>query len=63
VRVARALAARYPEAAGRDIWALHDAQAGWYAAWAEDFAGWLRRKGSADAVVDPHWPLRAAADG
>lgn len=60
VRVARALAARYPEAADSDIWDLHQAQSGWYAAWAEDFADWLRRKGSADPEVDPHWPLRTA---
>jgi DNA polymerase-3 subunit epsilon len=60
VRVARALAARYPEAGDRDVWALHDAQRGWYTAWAEDFASWLRKKGSSDADVDTHWPLRAA---
>lgn len=60
VRVARALAVRYPEAGGSDVWDLHRAQAGWYAAWAEDFEAWLRTKGSPDAAVDIHWPLRAA---
>jgi DNA polymerase-3 subunit epsilon len=61
VRVARALAVRYPEAAEADLWDLHSSQTGWYAAWAADFADWLRRKGSADAAaVDRDWPLRAA---
>lgn len=61
VRVARALAARYPEVGEADLWDLYDEQRGWYAAWAEDFADWLRRKGSADAAsVDQAWPLRIA---
>lgn len=61
VRVARAIAVRYPEVGGRQLRELYDAQCGWHAAWAEDFAAWLRRKGSADAEVDVNWPLRAAA--
>jgi DNA polymerase-3 subunit epsilon len=63
VRVARALAFRFPEAAEADVWDLQERQAVWYAAWAEDFAAWLRRKGSSDAEVDPHWPLRGAVPG
>ncbi|WP_329137586.1 3'-5' exonuclease [Streptomyces sp. NBC_01476] len=58
VRVARAVAARYPQAAEAEIWDLHASQRGWYLAWAEDFADWLRKKGSADAEVDTGWPLR-----
>lgn len=62
VRVARALAARYPEVGDADLWDLYDDQRGWYADWAEDFASWLRRKGSADAsAIDRAWPLRIAA--
>jgi DNA polymerase-3 subunit epsilon len=60
VRVARALALRYPEVGQEDPAALQDRQALWYAAWAEDFASWLRRKGNADAEVDRDWPLRGA---
>lgn len=62
VRVARALALRFPEVGEAALSELHKVQAGWYAAWAEDFGAWLRRKGSPDAAaaVDPHWPLRAA---
>ncbi|MEC3997718.1 3'-5' exonuclease [Actinacidiphila sp. DG2A-62] len=61
VRVARALALRFPEVGGADLVELQALQTGWYAAWAEDFAAWLRRKGSADPDVDPSWPLRSAA--
>jgi DNA polymerase-3 subunit epsilon len=57
VRVARAVALRYAEAGEADLWELQDKQRAWYAAWAEDFQGWLRRKDAA-AVVDPDWPLR-----
>lgn len=61
VRVARALAAKYPEVGSADLAALHESQRGWYAAWADDFTSWLRRKGSAEPAVDPNWPLRGAA--
>jgi DNA polymerase-3 subunit epsilon len=57
VRVARALALRFPEAGDADLWDLQERQRVWYAAWAEDFQGWLRRKGNAAAVVEPHWPM------
>ncbi|RLV09934.1 DNA polymerase III subunit epsilon [Streptomyces griseocarneus] len=58
VRVARALAERHPRIAEASLWSLHDDQVRWYADWATDFEQWLRRKGDADAAVDPHWPLR-----
>ncbi|SEG09578.1 DNA polymerase-3 subunit epsilon [Actinacidiphila yanglinensis] len=58
VRVARALALRFPEAGEADLWELQIRQRDWYAAWAEDFQSWLRRK-DADAVVDPSWPMGA----
>jgi DNA polymerase-3 subunit epsilon len=60
VRVARALALRFPEAGQADLVELQALQAGWHAAWAEDFSAWLRRKGAADPDVDPGWPLRGA---
>ncbi len=63
VRVARALAVRYPEAGDADLWDLQERQRGWYADWAEDFSGWLRRKGSPDAAVDPGWPLQGSHPG
>jgi DNA polymerase-3 subunit epsilon len=61
VRVARAIAVRFPQVGAAALPELHESQSGWYAAWAEDFGAWLRRKGTPDAAVDPHWPLRVAA--
>ncbi|WP_329173743.1 MULTISPECIES: exonuclease domain-containing protein [unclassified Streptomyces] len=61
VRVARALAARFPEAGDADLWDLHTAQGGWFAAWAEDFTAWLRRQDAAAAPIRPDWPLQRAA--
>ncbi|MCL2554746.1 MAG: 3'-5' exonuclease [Actinomycetia bacterium] len=61
VRVARALALRFPELAEADLADLQSRQATWYATWAEDFSAWLTRKGSPDPSVDPSWPLRGAA--
>ncbi|MFE0047207.1 3'-5' exonuclease [Streptomyces albireticuli] len=58
VRVARAVAERYPDIARRDLWELHRDQERWYGEWAESFQGWLRRKGDVGAVIDPRWPLR-----
>lgn len=58
VRVARAIAARYPEIARRELGELHRDQERWYGEWASSFQGWLRRKGDAGAVIDPRWPLR-----
>lgn len=61
VRVARALARRFPEAADADLWELHRAQSGWYAAWAEDFTAWLRRSDGSAKPIPRDWPLHQAA--
>ncbi|MFI8966808.1 3'-5' exonuclease [Streptomyces sp. NPDC053493] len=61
VRVAVAIAERHPSVAALAPAELHERQIGWYREWAEDFQSFLRRKGDADAVVDPLWPLRAPA--
>lgn len=58
VRVAYAIAGRHGSVAGLTAAELHERQVVWYAEWAADFQGFLRRKGTADAVVDGHWPLR-----
>ncbi|WKK25252.1 3'-5' exonuclease [Streptomyces olivoreticuli] len=58
VRVARAVAERYPHIAEASPWSLHADQVRWYAEWATNFEKWLRRQGNPEAVVDPHWPLR-----
>lgn len=59
VRVAVALAERYPAQVG-DLTPgeLHERQAGWYGDWAEGLQAWLRKGKDAEAVVDPRWPLR-----
>ncbi|MFI8828566.1 3'-5' exonuclease [Streptomyces sp. NPDC053431] len=61
VRVAIAIAERHASVAALDPAALHERQIGWYREWAEDFQSFLRRKGDADAVVDPTWPVREPA--
>lgn len=60
VRVACALAERYPRECAGELRELHRSQAAWYAAWAADYGNWLRRRGraSAEAEVDGTWPLR-----
>lgn len=60
-RVACALAERFPRECGGELWELHRAQTGWYAAWAADYAAWLRRRGrdENDFDLDGAWPLRA----
>ncbi|WP_299540103.1 3'-5' exonuclease [uncultured Streptomyces sp.] len=58
VRVAYAIAGRHPAVAALTAAELHERQITWYAEWAADFQAFLRRKGSADAVVDGDWPLR-----
>ncbi|MCS0635471.1 3'-5' exonuclease [Streptomyces sp. LP05-1] len=63
VLVARAIAGRHPSVAALTPAELHDRQIGWYAEWAADFQGFLRRKGSPDAVIDPVWPLREPVPG
>ncbi|SFX97003.1 3'-5' exonuclease [Streptomyces atratus] len=61
VRVAYAIAERHGSVAGLTAAELHERQVEWYAQWAADFQQFLRRKGTADAVVDGHWPLREPA--
>ena len=55
IRLAQALALKFPELQGDAHW-LHEAQVGWAAAQAADFQLYLRRKNPA-AVVEGHWPL------
>ncbi|MFK8907444.1 3'-5' exonuclease [Streptomyces sp. YS-3] len=61
VRVAVAIADRHPQVARLLPAELHAQQIEWYAAWAADFQQFLRRKGTADATVDPAWPIREPA--
>ncbi|MEV6145927.1 MULTISPECIES: 3'-5' exonuclease [unclassified Streptomyces] len=61
VRVAYAIAERHGSVAGLTAAELHERQVEWYAQWAADFQQFLRRKGTADAVIDGHWPLREPA--
>ncbi|KAF0650341.1 MULTISPECIES: 3'-5' exonuclease [Streptomyces] len=61
VLVACAIAERHALVARLTPRELHARQVEWYAQWAADFQGFLRRKGSPDAVVDPRWPLREPA--
>ncbi|MGW2963092.1 exonuclease domain-containing protein [Streptomyces sp. NPDC001220] len=61
-RLAGAIAERHPKIAALGPAELHRRQVEWYAEWAADFQGFLRRKGEADAVVDGAWPLRELAD-
>ncbi|CAL9311401.1 3'-5' exonuclease DinG [Streptomyces sp. SudanB25_2051] len=58
VLVACAIAERHALVARLTPRELHARQVEWYAEWAADFQGFLRRKGTPDAVVDPRWPLR-----
>ncbi|MFJ2228907.1 MULTISPECIES: 3'-5' exonuclease [Streptomyces] len=60
-RVAYAIAGRHASVAALTAAELHGRQIGWYADWAADFQEFLRRKGSADAVIDGRWPLRELA--
>ncbi|MGW7263826.1 exonuclease domain-containing protein [Streptomyces sp. NPDC054842] len=61
-RLASAIAVRHPKVASLGPAELHRRQVEWYAEWAADFQGFLRRKGDAAAVVDGMWPLRDLAD-
>ncbi|MET9429537.1 3'-5' exonuclease [Streptomyces sp. NPDC003036] len=67
VLVACAIAERHASVGSLTAAELHERQIRWYAEWAADFQSFLRRKGTADAVIDPAWPLRdlapAAAPG
>ncbi|WP_030242361.1 exonuclease domain-containing protein [Streptomyces sp. NRRL S-350] len=59
VRVAVALADRYPAEVGSVAPAeLHRRQVDWYRDWAEGLQDWLRRGKDPQAVVDPRWPAR-----
>ena len=60
-RVAVAIAERHPQVARLEPAELHDRQIRWYAEWAADFQQFLRKKGTADAVIDGSWPLRELA--
>ncbi|GAA2926654.1 MULTISPECIES: 3'-5' exonuclease [Streptomycetaceae] len=61
VRVAYAIAERHGSVAGLTTAELHQRQIAWYADWAAGFQAFLRRKGTADAVIDGRWPLREPA--
>lgn len=58
MRVAYAIAARHGSVAALSAAELHERQIAWYAEWAADFQQFLRRKGTADAVIDGRWPVR-----
>ncbi|MFD0278770.1 exonuclease domain-containing protein [Kitasatospora sp. NPDC127111] len=59
VRVAVALAERYPAEVGTvPLAGLHARQVDWYRDWAEGLQAWLRRGKDPQAVIDPRWPLR-----
>ncbi|MER6458726.1 3'-5' exonuclease [Streptomyces sp900105245] len=60
--LASAIADRHPKIAALGAAELHQQQIRWYAEWAADFQGFLRRKGDAAAVVDGTWPLRELVD-
>lgn len=56
--LARAIADRHPKIAALGPAELHRRQIEWYADWAADFQGFLRRKGDKTAVVDGSWPVK-----
>ncbi|MGW4891743.1 exonuclease domain-containing protein [Kitasatospora sp. NPDC004240] len=59
VRVAVALAERYPGQVGDvPLPELHRRQVDWHREWAESLEAWLRRAKDPQAVIDPRWPLR-----
>jgi DNA polymerase-3 subunit epsilon len=57
-RLARAIAACYPEVAAAGVAALRSQQQVWSAEWAARFQAYLRSRGQVDAVIDGAWPLR-----
>ncbi|MBA2947721.1 3'-5' exonuclease [Streptomyces himalayensis] len=61
-RLACAIADRHPKIAGLGPVELHRRQIQWYAEWAADFQGFLRKQGNAEAVVDGVWPVRELAE-
>ncbi|MGY0019456.1 3'-5' exonuclease [Streptomyces sp. cg35] len=56
--LAHAIGDRHAKVAALGPAELHRRQVEWYAEWAADFQSFLRKKGDADAVVDPTWPMR-----
>lgn len=58
--VLEALALRHAHVGEMTAVELHAAQAGWHAAWAENFEQFLRRKGRED-VISRSWPVEPAA--
>ncbi|WP_372410368.1 3'-5' exonuclease [Streptomyces luteireticuli] len=58
VRVALAIASRYPQVAKAELAELHRDQVRWYGEWAEGYQAWLRSRGDVGAVVDGRWPVR-----
>lgn len=58
-RVAYRLAQMYPDDLG-NLDTINEQQAAWRAAWAAEFAAYLRRKGNPEPV-DGQWPMRAAS--
>lgn len=60
-RVAWRICQQYPEIAGMDLAALHDAQVGWAAEQAASLERYLRRS-KADVVVNREWPVQRLAE-
>lgn len=60
VRVACALADRFPGRCPGELPELHQAQARWHTDWAADHTKWLRGRGgpAAQTEVDGDWPIR-----
>lgn len=58
-RLAWRLGRTFPEL--RDLAGLQDRQREWYAAWAENFEGYLRWKHGSGETVSREWPIRAFA--
>lgn len=63
VAVAREMVADHELISGVDAQTLHSAQIGWHHDWAVHLQAYLRSRGSADAVADKDWPLRAPVLG
>ncbi len=59
-RLLKAVAEKYQAKVGRrDLRDLWRSQCAWYREWAVNFQEYLRKQPDrADAVVDPHWPLK-----
>jgi len=55
-RLAYMMATRNPQLAATPLSQLHEAQVGWYAAWAADFTAYRAKRGQ--DPVDGSWPVR-----